>query len=254
MKNVFLLCVMLNSIFLFAQNKEGVITYTETIKFEIELSDEMKAYAKMLPNEQKTNMDLIFDESGSLYTLSKMATDDTTEELPEDGNIQVETVVIGGGGENVIHINQKTKEVTRLQDMMGQKFLIQSSIEKLPWKLINEEKEILGYSCRKAEYTDEDGTLITVWFAPELPFSYGPATFVGLPGVVLEMSEGKEKVNFTITAANINFNEVSDQIVAPKKGKKVSAEEFEAIVEERMKRMGVEEGGGPVIQIEIDNQ
>jgi GLPGLI family protein len=71
-----------------------------------------------------------------------------------------------------------------------------------------------------------------------------------LPGMVLEVNiNNGEQV---ITALSIDKQVETALIVKPKDGKKVTDEEFNKIVEEKLKEMGVE-GGRPGVVIKIEN-
>ncbi len=75
----------------------------------------------------------------------------------------------------------------------------------------------------------------------------------GLPGLILsvELDEGKN----IIVAKSVDLSPVSkDIIVRPEKGKKVSREEFDKIVAEKMKETGGNAGSsGGAIMIRIKN-
>ncbi len=66
------------------------------------------------------------------------------------------------------------------------------------WEIGKEHKKILGYKCTKAT-TRFRGRNYTAWFADELPLSYGPMKFGGLPGIILEIEDDKGEVHFTAT-------------------------------------------------------
>ena len=70
------------------------------------------------------------------------------------------------------------------------------------WNILSESKKIDNYLCYKAtcteSYTARDGKtkerVITAWFCPELPYSFGPLEFNGLPGLILELEKNGNKV------------------------------------------------------------
>ena len=70
------------------------------------------------------------------------------------------------------------------------------------WNISSESKKIDNYLCYKATYTESytarDGKtkerVITAWFCPELPYSFGPLEFNGLPGLILELEKNGNKV------------------------------------------------------------
>ena len=70
------------------------------------------------------------------------------------------------------------------------------------WNISSESKKIDNYLCYKATYTESytarDGKtkerVITAWFCPELPYSFGTLEFNGLPGLSVELEKNGNKV------------------------------------------------------------
>ncbi|MEL7120163.1 MAG: GLPGLI family protein, partial [Bacteroidota bacterium] len=89
------------------------------------------------------------------------------------------------------------------------------------------------------------------WFSAQLPIQNGPEEIQGLPGMILELSLKDGKVVYT--ASNIELKGLTEKIEKPKKGKKISKEEFKEIVDERMKEMNGGATGGPIRVIQIKN-
>jgi GLPGLI family protein len=63
------------------------------------------------------------------------------------------------------------------------------------WKIESEHKKVLGYDCQKATCTF-CGRTYEVWFAADIPLSYGPYKFGGLPGLILELVDAKNEYHF----------------------------------------------------------
>lgn len=67
------------------------------------------------------------------------------------------------------------------------------------WTITEETKNIDGYLCIKAvgkmeHITDPTRhTTIEAWFAPDIPYAYGPSSAVGLPGLVVYMVQNNRK-------------------------------------------------------------
>ena len=81
---------------------------------------------------------------------------------------------------------------------------------------------------------------ITAWYTPEIPVSQGPEGYWGLPGLILEINDGK-----TVTLCSkivLNAKEKAE-IKAPKNGKVVSQKEYDETVISKMEEMR-EMGGG----------
>lgn len=75
---------------------------------------------------------------------------------------------------------------------------------------------------------------ITAWYTPEIPISQGPENYYGLPGLILEISDGKTTVLCSKVVLNIKDKK---EIKAPKKGKPVTQAEYDKIVKEKMEEM-----------------
>ncbi|MES2486645.1 MAG: GLPGLI family protein [Bacteroidota bacterium] len=81
---------------------------------------------------------------------------------------------------------------------------------------------------------------ITAWYTPEIPINQGPENYWGLPGLILEVSDGRTTI--LCSKVVLNAKEKVD-IKAPTKGKKVTQAEFDDIVTKKMAEM--REMGGP---------
>lgn len=225
-----------------AQKTEGTITYKETIALDIDfdnmkgLTEEMKA---MIPKEQSINNTLYFTPNVSLYTNAKANEDQDANYKSDDESIQIQIKM--DAPEKSYYYDLKNKESIESQDLFGKKFLI-AGTPKIKWKITNNTQELLGYSCKKAIGTTTDGDAIEVWFTTEIPLPIGPSFVHGLPGAVLSvtMKEG----TYTIAATKVNLEKVdAKKLVKPKKGKKVSREEYAKIAEAKQKEMAEIYGG-----------
>ena len=242
MKKIFFLMLALLPVLLSAQQTEGIIRYQEVIKLKIELPPEMQQYAAMIPSEDVTNMDLYFNADESLYSLSKIV-DEASDNPFEGEGVQVQKVMIGGGGSVSYYYNLAAGTSVRSEDLMGKKFLIESDRAEKEWRVLGEQKVIAGFNCIKAEMTKDSAT-VTAWFTPEIPVAVGPANFYGLPGAILFLEYKKGETDILITAKEVQLKELDKPIEQPKKGKKVSEEEFEEILDQQIKEMKIMRGEG----------
>ncbi len=83
--------------------------------------------------------------------------------------------------------------------------------------------------------------LITAWYTPEIPVNQGPEGYWGLPGLILEVNDGKTII--LCSKVVINAKEKAE-IKAPNVGKEVTQKEYDEIVAAKMKEMQ-EMGGRP---------
>lgn len=107
--------------------------------------------------------------------------------------------------------------------------LMGETYDKIDWVLINESKKIDNYVCYKAEYNmvyEREGkelkTVVTAWYCPTIPFSYGPKGYnQGPPGLILELVE----FNRVFYATKISMNNKYLKIKMPE-GKFITSEEY----------------------------
>ena len=103
------------------------------------------------------------------------------------------------------------------------------------WNISSESKKIDNYLCYKATYTESytarDGKtkerVITAWFCPELPYSFGPLEFNGLPGLILELEKNGNKV----VAKSILLSDKTIELKIPNK-KTITKEEYDKKIKE----------------------
>lgn len=69
-------------------------------------------------------------------------------------------------------------------------------VPELKWKILSKSKTILGYNCQCATVTFR-GRDYEAWFTADIPLSYGPWKFQGLPGLILEVTDSKNEYRFT---------------------------------------------------------
>jgi GLPGLI family protein len=75
---------------------------------------------------------------------------------------------------------------------------------------------------------------ITAWYAPDIPINQGPENYWGLPGLILEVSDGKTVILCSKLVLNTKEKK---EIKAPKNGKVVTQQEYDKIVMEKTKEM-----------------
>lgn len=118
--------------------------------------------------------------------------------------------------------NNSTKESRSFNDNKRTGIVIVNNEQKYDWSLLNETKIIDNYKCYKATtalyyngktYND---LRITAWYTPEIPVSFGPIGYGGLPGLILELQNDLgtfyvKKINLALdTAPEI------DKLLSPK--------------------------------------
>ncbi|MBB4118475.1 GLPGLI family protein [Mesonia hippocampi] len=98
------------------------------------------------------------------------------------------------------------------------------------WEIKNEESKIGNYTCKKAltkqvfydKHGEEKSYEVVAWFTNELPFSFGPVGFAGLPGLIVKL-EIEDRI---FILQDIKKEKTSLSIKKPTKGKEISLKEY----------------------------
>lgn len=232
-----------------AQNFTGKAVYKTHRKLDVDLSknenvtDEMqKLISEQLKKQFQKTYNLVFTRTESTYKQEQKLS------APQRTNVQI-MIVGNSGGNDVLYKNIKEKKYANKTEISGKRFLIEDKLPSFDWKMTGETKTIGTYTCYKAERTREEKQFdvssgkvkeetatvkTTAWYTPEIPISNGPNLYGGLPGLILEVHDGKE----TIVCSEIVLNPSKKiTIKKPTKGKKVTSEEFNKIQEKKRNEM-----------------
>lgn len=217
--------VLLFSLCLSGFSQESIkIKYKET-NF---LGDNMNLppqFAQNMPKSFDSNKILYATESKALYVVN-------TEDV--DPNAQQQRWGRRGANEEIFTDSDNDIRFT-FTDLFGKEFLVEDELTRTPWKLHSgEQRDILGYTCVKATYI-QDSTEVTAWFTTQLPFSFGPSTYSGLPGTILALTYGENRV---MLATSVEKDPAKmPAIEKPKKGDAITREKFTKLAEEKRKEM-----------------
>lgn len=92
--------------------------------------------------------------------------------------------------------------------------------------------------AKKTNFTDDwempKENTITAWYCPEIPINQGPENYWGLPGLILEVNDGKTVILCTKVVMN---SKEKAEIKPATKGKEVSQTEYNETVKKKMEEM-----------------
>ena len=92
------------------------------------------------------------------------------------------------------------------------------------WTLIDESKIIMDYKAHKAETTFR-GRSYTAWYAPDINIDAGPWKFNGLPGLILEVTDSENGVQFLLSSLEIP-HETEELLLPPSEDVVLTFEEY----------------------------
>lgn len=223
-----------------AQVREGVITYEQVLNISKSIPEEVRQY---VPGEKTSRHKLYFDSTQSLYI--------TEPESPTGS-------VMFMGSDRVYYMNKaKNKRVTATT-VGDDEYRMVDTLKKIDWTITEETKTILGYTCKKAvtkkmaprsmvqvittstpissfEAPELVETTIIAWYTDKIPFSGGPDSYFGLPGIILEMdiNDGEKQ----ITALDISTGANGSTLAEPKKGKIVTSDELNKVLADKTRQL-----------------
>ncbi|SEA60708.1 GLPGLI family protein [Flavobacterium gillisiae] len=257
-----------------AQEFQGMAVYeskTSTADFKSnfagnrEMTPEMqKSMEERMKSMFEKTFILNFDKSASVYK-----EEEKLDAPGQGGGMRMMVSMTGGGG--TLYKNVKEKLYAVDKEFMGKEFLVKDSLVNYQWKMEGETRVIGGYNCfkatavRPASKTDfrnfrpkkedpaaakpADGEkktnfmdnlempkdlTITAWYTPEIPVNQGPENYWGLPGLILEVNDGKT----VILCSKIVLNPKEKTVIkAPVKGKVISQKEYDETVVKKMQEM-----------------
>ncbi len=215
---------------------------------------------------------LNFDKQASIYKEEEKLDAPSPQ---GGGGFRIMASMMGGGG--TFYKNVKTKTMVVDKEFMSKEFLVKDSLPSLKWKMESETRVIGGYNCFKAtavktasksdlrnfrpkkeaedkEKIEEkekktnimevvempDSVSITAWYTPEISVNQGPEGYWGLPGLILEVNDGKTVILCSKVVLNTKDKV---QIVPPTKGKEISQAAYDQVVTEKMKEIQEMRGG-----------
>lgn len=116
--------------------------------------------------------------------------------IEKKDEIEVEETIITGSQENnyrfsEVIVNKKEKKLTeRLYEniFIKKHYAIKENLPIMKWKLINEEKTIKNFICKKAKIIFR-GRSYTAWYTEKIQISSGPWKFNSLPGLIISVSD-----------------------------------------------------------------
>ena len=240
-----------------AAAQSGTVTYTHTIVLDIDLPPEMnqlmEQFKDMIPESITKSYVMDFNETLSSMRLieEKEKGENTSAIKKQSADRMVEMMVSfnpsGSGGS----VPQLIASVGNLDDgtytnhykFLTRDFLVAGELRELAWKLTGEEGMLLDRQVMKATAT-MDTVSVEAWFAPEIPAPFGPDNYGGLPGLILMLSIDDGSKLYEATSITLD---TEIEITVPDKGRPVTQEEFEKIVQDRMK----ERASGHINQIII---
>lgn len=217
-------------LFFVSYSQSGVVNYkVEKLENEDKIKKETpKGLVKIIRDREKqlkfVNVQLTFNEKESIFKVR--------ETMDNDATFSMESILRVTSTSEQYYVDLPDKKSYKISKFRGDFLSLSNEIPE--WEITNSSKTILGYRCIKAKTSitnfNKSKREIIAWFAKDLPFNFGPKTYFGLPGLVLEI----EDFGYRFYATTIDISEKNKKIENPLKGRVVPEDEFN----EEQRRIG----------------
>lgn len=237
-KTVLTLCCLCIITLAISQQKEGKVIYARTMQMQINIAGGDEALQHAMPRTRTDKFELSYGNNKSLL---QHVEDEVSSDEAVGNGIQIRMVTAGAN--DIVFYDFSNGARLEQREIFDKKFLVNDTIARLNWKLTGQTKNILSYTCQQAtaqrigsrlQTTMENGKLerkeitdtsnLTAWFAPDIAIPAGPDVPGQLPGLILALDVNNGRVVYQ--ALDISPKVNTAVIVAPVKGKKVTAAEF----------------------------
>lgn len=230
-----ILYILLFSISINSFSQVGIVTYKaslnvdgilENVKNKGGLSkDVIKELTVQLNSAEDINYELKFCKKESVFKKTESMVNDF------DNSFNLTEILAGSGA---TYVNIDSKEILEIAKGF-KKTLINRKYPK--WSLLKEKKIIDKYVCYKAitqiTKNTRNGTKthkIVAWYTKDIPVSFGPSSFCGLPGLILEL---KDERGLVFTVEKLMLNPIEEIKINRFKGKIVTSEEINEMAKKR---------------------
>lgn len=212
------------------KNKVLIINYAKSIERKLDTAKAIKnrkdlsQFNRQIAETSKDiSFSLVIDGDKSIFRQERIMHSDNENEIFSKlaGSI--------GGTKGIFYIDKKDSICINKKNIRDVSFDVRIDLNK--WSITKETKLINDFVCFKATKNDVpsniiygEDNIVTAWFTTELPGFFGPASYFGLPGTILEVSNG----TITLKATKIQFqNELNIDIEIPQTQETITEEEYQ---------------------------
>lgn len=165
----------------------------------------------------------IFDGPKSVYKFDRW---DPSTKVPE--------FLRRNDEDNVWYMDHENNQFNMVKNIFGITFNAQDSIPVIRWKMVNENRVIAGFNCRKAVGKISDSVYVFAFYTDEITSNGGPCSINGLPGMILGVTIPRMFVSYIAT--KVQVNDVPVQEIKPVVAKKYyTRRSMFTLVQERTK-------------------
>ena len=94
-----------------------------------------------------------------------------------------------------IYSDLNTRKLYQFQEAGSASHLLKIPLNSINWKITSESKTYGKYTVYKAtaEVKEKRNLQLTAWFCKEVPTSFGPGLYAGLPGLIMDLTVDQQQ-------------------------------------------------------------
>jgi GLPGLI family protein len=226
----FKISLLMMVIFLFAEGHAQIFISKAKIEYEVK-SDIKKTMGNDAWDEKLK--DKLPQFKTGYFTLT-FANDKSLYQFDHWGGQKLPNFMTQSDEENKYYYDHNSGKYNMQKNVWGSNIDITDSIPHLNWKLVNENRIIAGFNCRKAVAILFDSVYVFAFYTEEIVLPGGPGSFQGLPGTILGVTVPRLYTSWVATKVMVNGVDIN--AIKPFKAKKdITMSDFKSVINERTK-------------------
>ncbi|WP_321519803.1 GLPGLI family protein [uncultured Bacteroides sp.] len=179
--------IVLDTTFIRCQYRQRIVTSTDSI-------------TKRKTGAESTML-LQIGHKISKYADLKFFIADSLSKVDIAEGVNVEKIVnrrlavTRGASDLTIVKNYPENKITNIDRVPFDYYMYTEYLVSPEWVIKKDTMTICGYLCKQA-ITTFRGRNYKAWYAPEIAISSGPWKFIGLPGLILKITDDKKEIDF----------------------------------------------------------
>jgi len=240
MKNILLLIFLICTFFYtYSQYNGGAVIYKQKIIIPERAKTSKNAKFFDLVNADRKEMNEISEQIFYNLQFNKhealFQSKESMDIKSSDDAVELTKIHVEGDGKR--YFSTKSNISLWAHEAFGKKIILIDTIKSDDWTITSESKNIGKYRVTKAikkKVLHNKKTIeVIAWFAPEIPFRYGPVGYNGLPGLILEL----HGYDFILYAEEISIIKKPPKIKKPSKGKYMTKTKYNEYIDKSVEKM-----------------
>lgn len=227
-----------------ADGQSGTISYASSMSLDIEMPGELSGVPAVLEAWGSAPFLLHFDASQSLMVRGEWNRGGgvaparfraTGTNLNALGRALEAWYAVTPSALGHAYVGEEGPSGVKLLEVGRTRFRIAEGVAPVAWTITEQHGDHLGYKVTRA-VGEAVGHRVEAWFTPDIPVSFGPALYGGLPGMILALSVNEGVTTYTATKVVLEAVE-GGLIRVPEDGEAISSEEYRSYLSSAVTQM-----------------